>query len=378
MGEEGWIEAADEGDPLVLRAGGPWLIGAAAALDAKLRTLRLPDSRRVQIDLSKVEALDSVGAWLFVRLERSLAARGSEVTLDRLAPDLRPLFDQVARFSPTAPAPRRKRTPPGVAEGLAHVGRGTVEFLETGLQHLGFFGMVAVTGLRTLRHPGRVRLTSLVTQMERIGVSSLPIVGLLSFLVGIVTAYQGADQLRRFGAEIYTANLLGIGFLREMGALLAAIIVAGRSGSAFAAEIGAMEVHEEIDALRTLRLDPIEILVLPRLLALLLSLPLLTFYADALGVLGGALLSWAVLGIPLPVFLEQLRGAVSGTTLWLGLVKAPFFAGAIALIGCNEGFSVIRSAESVGRHTTRAVVQSIFMVIVLDAIFSILFSWLGL
>jgi phospholipid/cholesterol/gamma-HCH transport system permease protein len=196
----------------------------------------------------------------------------------------------------------------------------------------------------------------------------------LSFLVGVVFAYQGADQLRRFGAEILTANLLGIAFLRELGVLLTAIIVAGRSGSAFTAEIGAMQVNEEVDALRTLGLDPVEVLVLPRLFGLVLTLPLLTFYANALGLLGGALMSWVVLGIPLPVFVEQLRGAVSGWTFWLGILKAPFFAVSIALIGCHEGLRVSRSAESVGRLTTLSVVQSIFLVIIIDAAFSILFS----
>src|SRR5665213_787391 len=223
---------------------------------------------------------------------------------------------------------------------------------------------------------GRLRLIALVAHMQRVGIAALPIVGLLSFLVGIVTAYQGADQLRRFGAEIYTVDLLGIGFLREMGALLTAIIIAGRSGSAFTAEIGAMKVNEEVDALETLGLDPIELLVIPRLFALMLMLPLLAFFADAMGLLGGALMSWLVLDIALPAFLQELHGAVSSWTLWLGIIKAPFFAAAIALVGCNEGLSAESSAESVGRHTTRSVVHSIFLVIVIDAAFSVLFSWL--
>jgi len=204
----------------------------------------------------------------------------------------------------------------------------------------------------------------------------MPIVGLLSFLIGVVLAYQGADQLRRFGAEIYTVNLLGIAILRELGVLLTAIIIAGRSGSAFTAQIGTMQVNEEIDALRTLGLDPIEVLVVPRVLGLALTLPLLAVYAAFMGLLGGCLMSWASLGILIPTFLEQLRSAITEWTFWVGIIKAPFFAIIIALVGCYEGFNVARSADSVGRLTTPSVVESIFIVIVADAAFSIMFSML--
>jgi phospholipid/cholesterol/gamma-HCH transport system permease protein len=202
----------------------------------------------------------------------------------------------------------------------------------------------------------------------------MPIVGLLSFLIGVVMAYQGADQLRRFGAEIYTVNLLGVSILRELGVLLSAIIIAGRSGSAFTAQIGTMQVNEEIDALRTLGLDPIEVLVLPRLFGLVITLPLIAFFADFMGILGGGLMSWAVLDINIPNFLTQLQSAVGEMTLWVGIIKAPFFASIIALVGCFEGLNVTRSAESVGRLTTQSVVESIFFVIVTDAAFSIVFS----
>jgi len=241
---------------------------------------------------------------------------------------------------------------------------------------LGFTGLVTVTLLRLLRRPRRLRLVATLVQMERVGLDAMPIVGLLSFLIGVVMAYQGADQLRRFGAEIYTVNLLGISILRELGVLLSAIIIAGRSGSAFTAQIGTMQVNEEIDALRTLGLDPVEVLVLPRLLGLALTLPLLVFFADFMGILGGALMSWLVLDINIPNFLTQLQSAVTTTTLWVGVVKAPFFAAIIALVGCYEGLNVTRSAESVGRLTTQSVVESIFFVIVTDAAFSIVFSLL--
>jgi phospholipid/cholesterol/gamma-HCH transport system permease protein len=211
-------------------------------------------------------------------------------------------------------------------------------------------------------------------QMEQVGLDAMPIIGLLSFLIGIVMAYQGADQLRRFGAEIYTVDLLGISIMRELGALMAAIIIAGRSGSAFTAQIGTMQINQEVDALRTLGLDPIEVLVLPRVFGLVATLPLLVFYADAMGLLGGCLMTWLILGIPVPGFLAELRGAVTQWTLWVGVIKAPFFAGIISMVGCYEGFSVSGSAESIGRLTTQSVVESIFFVIVADAAFSILFS----
>jgi phospholipid/cholesterol/gamma-HCH transport system permease protein len=249
--------------------------------------------------------------------------------------------------------------------------------VKKGLSLLGFFGLVSEALWRTLRRPSRLRWTSFVSHMEQTGVDALPIVGLLAFLIGVVFAYQGADQLRRFGAEIYTVNLLGISILRELGVLITAILVAGRSGSAFAAQIGTMKVNEEIDAIRTLGLDPIEVLVLPRLFAVVITLPLLTFYANVMGLLGGAIMSYFALDISFVTFLRQLKWFLPGGSFWVGLVKAPFFAGVIATCGCYEGLRAARSAESVGQLTTTAVVEGIFLVIVVDAAFSIVFSVLG-
>ena len=202
----------------------------------------------------------------------------------------------------------------------------------------------------------------------------MPIVCLLSFLIGVVLAFQGADQLRRFGAEIFTVNLLTLSVLREIGVLMTAIMLAGRSGSAFTAQIGTMQVNEEVDALRTLGLDPVEVLVIPRILALLISLPILTFLSDVMGILGGALMAVAVLDLTLSQFLRQLEEAITLTHFLVGMVKAPFFAYIIGIVGCYEGLRVSGSAESVGRMTTKSVVESIFLVIIADALFSILFS----
>ncbi len=372
MSGETLIEPVTGGDTLTLRVGGRWLVANAAALDHALAALKLSPQSRVRLDLGAVEALDTIGAWLLVRLQRGLKAAGATVTVENMAPRFAPLLQQVEKRPADTAMPAHPPHSPLTI--LAQIGHATFQTLGRSRELLGFFGLVTMTLLGNWRHPGRVRLIPLIVHMERTGVSSLPIVGLLSFLIGIVVAYQGADQLSRFGAEIFTVNLLGIFFLRELGVLLSAIIVAGRSGSAFTAEIGTMQVNEEIDAMRSLGIDPVSVLVLPRLFALVLTLPLVTFYANVMGIVGGALISWAVLDISLPAFVHQLRPAIAGWTFWLGILKAPFFAVSIALVGCHDGLRVERSAESVGRLTTLSVVQSIFLVIVIDAAFSVVFA----
>jgi phospholipid/cholesterol/gamma-HCH transport system permease protein len=376
----GWVDIDRRDEALVLAAGGRWLVATAADLDRTLNGLDgLDDATAARIDLSGVEMLDTVGAWLVLRTRHRLADRGIAATIENVPEAFAPLLDQVAKGEPPKPRPRQHYGPrEAFKAALEVVGKGTVEFFWTGRELLNFFGLVCVTALRVLRQPERLRIVSLIAQMQRTGVTALPIVGLLSFLIGVVIAYQGADQLRRFGAELFTVNLLGIGILRELGVLLTAIIVAGRSGSAFTAELGAMQVNEEIDAMRTLGLDPIEVLVVPRLLGLIFVLPLLTVYADFMSLLGGALMAWTALGVPLVQFVRQLSTAVTDATFFLGVLKAPFFAAAIALVGCHSGLRVSRSAESVGRLTTISVVHSIFLVIVFDAAFSILFARLHL
>jgi phospholipid/cholesterol/gamma-HCH transport system permease protein len=370
------LVASPEPDALVLRAEGDWLVATAAELDGRLRALALPQGRRVTLDLAGIERLDTAGAWLVLRTEHDLAARGNAVELRNLRASFNPLIDQVRGRGVGPPLAHPIPSHHTLLGFVARIGEVTLRLAHRGYSILGFFGLVMVTLAGLMRHPRRLRLTATIVQMEHTGLNATPIVGLLSFLIGVVFAYQGADQLRRFGAEIYTVNLLGIAILRELGVLLTAIIVAGRSGSAFTAQIGTMQVNEEIDALRTLGLDPIEVLVMPRVLGLVLTLPLLVVYADFLGMLGGCLMSWATLGISIPTFIDQLHSAIGQWTFWVGVIKAPFFAAIIALVGCYEGFNVERSADSVGRLTTQSVVESIFIVIVADASFSIMFSLL--
>jgi phospholipid/cholesterol/gamma-HCH transport system permease protein len=244
---------------------------------------------------------------------------------------------------------------------------------------LGYLGRVTVeTGEAIAKPKHKFRIAAMFHQVEETGINALPIVGLLAFLIGVVLAYQGADQLKRFGAEIFTINLLGVGVLREIGGLITAIIVAGRSGSAFTAQIGTMRVNEEIDAMQTMGLNTVDTLVLPRIIGLVIALPLLTFYSDIMGLLGGAMMCYFQLGITIPAFLRQLNEAITVNTLLVGLIKAPVFAFVISLVGCYEGFQVERNAASVGMLTTRSVVEGIFLVIVLDAAFSIMFSVLGI
>lgn len=374
----GWLEIAQGDEALVVEMGGRWLVAGAAKLDRELSRLDTLDAARtVRIDLAAIEMLDTVGAWLVLRTCRRFEGRGAAASIENVPPAFAPLLDQVARDEPPPPM----AAPPSgsidvIRASLEFVGEETFKFLQIARELLGFFGLVCFAVARAFREPHRLRTVSVVAQMQRAGVSALPIVGLLSFLIGVVLTFQGADQLRRFGAEIFAVDLLGLGVLRELGVLLTAIIVAGRSGSAFTAELGAMQVNEEVDALRTLGLDPIDILVLPRLFGLVLTLPLLTFYANFMALLGGALMTWIALGIPLNEFLRELRDAISDWTFWLGVLKAPFFAASIAVVGCRRGLRVERSAESVGRATTGSVVESIFLVIVIDAAFSVLFAQL--
>jgi phospholipid/cholesterol/gamma-HCH transport system permease protein len=368
----------EEAGSHVFAAAGEWSVASAADLDRQLRALQLPSGTRIILDLGGIERLDTAGAWLLLRTEHELTAHDNAVETRNLPPHFVPLFEQVRAGGMVVPAPHPRPPHHTITGFLAQIGRISLGLIARGVDLLGFFGLICVTAARLLAHPRRLRLTALVAQMEQTGVNAVPIVGLLAFLIGIVLAYQGADQLRRFGAEIYTVNLLGVGVLRELGVLMAAIIVAGRSGSAFTAQIGTMRVNEEIDALRTIGLDPVEVLVIPRLFGLMLTLPMLALCANLFGILGGCLMAWGSLDIAPPQFAQQLRSALSPWTFWIGLVKAPFFAFIIALIGCYEGFQVARSAESVGRQTTLSVVESIFLVIVADAAFSIVFSMLGI
>jgi len=371
----GWLKLEPVGGSPTLRVGGRWDLSAAAALERALAKVVWPRTGGLRIDLGKVDALDTAGAWLLQRTTRRLEADGLRVELINLRDEHRRLLEVVAAHE----VPDRVSRPEGYALGdmTARLGAGTIEAWRQTLGLVAFFGLVLATAMHLAPRPRRWRLTALVHHIEQVGLNALPIVGLISFLIGVVMAYQGAAQLQKFGAQLFVVNLVAVSVLREIGILLTAIVVAGRSGSAFTAQLGSMVVNEEVDAMRAMGLEPIELLVLPRVLALVIALPLLAFFADMMGLLGGMVMCWASLDISPVQFIERLRVSIGVNSFWVGIVKAPVFAGLIALIGCYQGLRVRGGAEAVGRHTTRSVVESIFLVIVADAAFSIFFNAIG-
>ena len=374
--EAAWYRTEHDGDTFRLIVGGFWIISEARRLDPILKTLDPQGHARIEIDCETLERLDTVGAWLLLRTKRVFEHRGFEVRAANVREEYRALvhtIDHECRAPPVQLPP-----PHTFTDRLERIGRGLCHALTQAHALVGFYGLIVLETIATIRQPRRLRVVAVVHQIEETGLNALPITGLLSFLIGVVFAYQGADQLRQFGAEVFTVNLLGIGILRELGGMMAAIMVAGRSGSAFTAQIGTMKVNEELDAIQISGLNTIEVLVLPRLLGLMITLPLLTFYSNMMGLAGGMAMCYFDLSITIPAFLHQLRGALVGWTFWVGLIKAPVFAFIIALVGCYQGLHVERNAASVGKLTTQAVVESIFLVIATDASFSILFSVLGI
>jgi phospholipid/cholesterol/gamma-HCH transport system permease protein len=371
----GLMETARRGEDIVLTAAGAWTIQAARALDEGLRALKAAGAKKVLIVLADLTALDTAGAWLIARTERELRAAGIAVDIGGAKPGHQALLTRIMEAGQPPPLPPEPRF--HLIDIVANTGEALIHGGRQARDMLGFFGAIVIAIGRLLRRPRRIRFVSLVSNIEQHGLNAMPIIGILLFLVGIVVAYQGVGQLRRFGAEILTVDLVGISVLREMGVLITSIVVAGRSGSAFTAQIGTMQVNEEVDAIRTLGLDPLEVLVLPRMLALMIALPLLTFFANMMAILGGAFMASQNIDITFAQFLSLLNQAVTLTHFWVGMVKAPVFAFLIAMVGCFEGMRVRGSAESVGRLTTQAVVESLFLVIVFDAGFSVLFTYLG-
>ncbi|MES2293468.1 MAG: MlaE family lipid ABC transporter permease subunit [Pseudomonadota bacterium] len=368
----------------VFEAGGAWTIAESARLDQELRHLdtgsgQTPSGGAITMDASAIERLDSTGAWLLLRTRRALESAGRKVSALKVPDRYVSLLENLSRED-KIPAERKRGPRMGAWQyRLYRIGKATMDAGRQGWNILGYLGRVTVETGEMIAAPRKnLRFAAMVNQVEETGISALPIVGLLSFLIGVVIAYQGITQLQKFGAELLTIDGLGIITLREMGVLMTSIIIAGRSGSAFTAQIGTMRVNQEIDAMQTMGLNTVDTLVLPRIVGLVIALPLLTLYADIMGLMGGAVMCYFDLHISIPAFMRELQQALSVKTLMVGMVKAPVFAFVIALVGCYEGFQVERNAASVGLLTTRSVVESVFLVIVLDAAFSIMFSVLGI
>ncbi|HEU0043994.1 ABC transporter permease [Sphingomonas sp.] len=323
-----------------------------------------------RIDLSGIDRIDTVGAWLVHRF----AARNG-ATVEGLDEDSQQLFDQVVGSEQPVALPVKRAG--GFLRVLGEIGDATAVAGRTMLGLLAFLGATTLAFVNVIRHPSRFRFNATVQRFEVVGVSALGIIGLMSFLIGMVIAQQGAVQLAQFGAEVFTINLVGRLTFREMGPLMTAIMVAGRSGSAFAAQLGTMKLTEEIDAMRTIGVSPMEALVVPRTLAAVLMMPLLGFYSCIVALIGGGLLVWIDQGIPPATFIQRIREVVPITDLYIGLIKAPVFGAIIAVAGCFQGMLVESDAEQVGSRTTAAVVQAIFLVIVIDAFFAVFFTWVG-
>ncbi|MEA5446220.1 MlaE family lipid ABC transporter permease subunit [Gammaproteobacteria bacterium AB-CW1] len=353
-----------------LTCAGEWRLPGVAALEARLEQLSLPRGR-LEISGEALEGLDVAGARLLHRLVSRVEAAGGEVNL-HLCEEHRRLLELAARVR----RPERLHEPR--ESFLSEVGRVSWEHWWEFRGFLGFLGEVVAEFARRLLRPSTARPRRFLNELEQGGVRAVPIVAVLSFLVGLVIAYQLSTALDTYGATVFLPELLTTTMLRELGPLIVAILVAGRTASSYAAELGTMKINEEIDALRTLGISPFDMLILPKLLALIFALPLLTVLAGLSGMLGGALVNWAVHEQGVTAFLQRLPEGMSYRHFWLGLVKAPVFAAVIALIGCRQGLRVKRGAGGVGQATTRAVVQAIFAVIVINAVFSIIYNLQGL
>ncbi|MEN5082533.1 MlaE family lipid ABC transporter permease subunit [Bosea sp. TWI1241] len=363
----------DESGALAITLSGDWTAVQAPRLEPLVAEIaaRVQAVATAQLDLSGIARLDTLGAYLLRRLERTAQEGGAEVSLTTSQPAHATLMEEVS-LNPADYQP--PSTVLGPVDILANVGRAVTRFGRDMVGGAVFLGEVMTACLSVLLGPRRFRGPSLVNQIELIAFSGAPIIILISFLVGCIVAQQGIFQLQQFGATVFVVNLTGILILRELAVLLTSIMVAGRSGSAFTAEIGSMKMREEIDALRVMGLDPIEVLVVPRIMALVISLPILTFISTMSGLFGAGLVSWLYGGIGLDTFVERLKSVITWKHFAVGLIKAPFMAFMIGLIASIEGLAVKGSAESLGRQVTASVVKAIFMVIVVDGLFAMFFA----
>ena len=373
-----FLEVVRTGDGVRLFARGDWTAPNAAMLDRTVSGFleRLAGPAHINLDLADVTALDTFGAWHFDTLVRRIEAQGGDARvsgLDRRYVGLMTLVDRAK--APLPPQPPRQM--PGL-QALETVGRNASEAMASFKLLLNMLGAIGAAMLRTLAKPRTFRLTSTVHHIDRVGFRAVPIILLITFLIGCIIAQQGFFHFRKFGADDYVVDMVGILVLREIGVLIVAIMVAGRSGSSYTAELGSMKMREEIDALQTMGFDPVQVLILPRVIALIVSLPILTFLGSMSALYGGELVAWLYGGMSPEIFVSRLRDAISITHFKVGMIKAPFMALVIGVVACSEGLRVGGSAESLGLRTTSSVVMAIFLVIVLDGMFAIFFASIGM
>jgi len=371
------LEGIKDGEQLKIAAAGAWIAENARNLETLIdgETLREGPITQVDIDMGRVERLDTFGAWLLERLVRAFSARGCETKISGLKEDYRALVDEVRGVKPEA---KTAQSGNAVSRFLASVGFSLVSVAHTFVAFVNMIGAISVALVRVLARPRSFRFTSMVHQLDNVGWRAVPIIVLITFLIGCIIAQQGIFHFRKFGADIYVVDMVGILVLREIGVLIVTIMVAGRSGSAYTAELGSMKMREEIDALRTMGFDPVEVLVLPRIVALIIGVPILTFLGSMAALYGGGLVCWLYGGIDPDIYIQRLKEAISLDTFKVGMIKAPFMALVIGAVACVEGLAVKGSAESLGLQTTASVVESIFLVIVLDGCFAIFFASIGM
>jgi phospholipid/cholesterol/gamma-HCH transport system permease protein len=372
------LTATPTGDVLELRPGGSWTAANVKTLEALSDsvTAQLDRSNSVKLDLAGVRELDTLGAWLIEKMSRRATSVGHRADVVGVADNYAGLIEEVGQVNRRNPAPAPARNP--VLTRLNDIGCSAVGATQDLIVFLQMLGSLFVAIFGVLRRPRSLRLTSLVYQLYRVGWQAIPIVVLITFLIGAIIAQQGIFHFRKFGADSYVVDMVGILVLRELGVLIVAIMVAGRSGSAYTAELGSMKMREEIDALSTMGLDPVEVLILPRVIALVCALPILSFIGSMAALYGGGLVAWFYGGMGPAIFIARLHDAVSVTHFEVGIIKAPFMALVIGIVACSEGLRVKGSAESLGKQTTTSVVKSIFLVIVLDGLFAVFFASIGM
>jgi phospholipid/cholesterol/gamma-HCH transport system permease protein len=371
VSQEAWLETGTVGGVTRMAPHGSWSVDHLAMLEDEVAAAERGASGRVVLDMSGVTRIDTAGAWLIQSLTARMAEEGRPVEQIGVSDNAKRLLEAV-NFAGTLPAPERRRFHP--LRVIELLGETTVNGWSDVLQGANILGGVVRGVIRAIPRPSRFRFTSIVFHIDRTGLQAVPIIFLMSFLIGGIVAQQGIFQLRFFGATIFVVDLVGILVLRELGVLLTAIMLAGRSGSAYTAEIGSMKMREELDALTVIGLDPIETLIMPRIIALVIVLPLLTFISDMAALMGGALVCYIYADISFQTFILQLRDAVALNTLLVGIYKAPFMALIIGVVAATEGLGVRGSTDSLGRKTTSSVVKAIFMVIVVDGIFAVFFA----
>ncbi|WP_425515166.1 MlaE family lipid ABC transporter permease subunit [Microvirga terricola] len=372
LAQEPQVKIERAGDNVTAKLAGHWTAEYAALVESLAVEIEAEAGQHhVIVDLRQVERLDTLGAWVLDRTRHELGAHGASADFANASPEQQILLDEVAYRGFHAP---EKVKSSKIVDFLVDVGKVVTGAGRDLIDGVAFLGELVSALLRVTIRLRRFRGTAVVNQLEQIAYRGVPIIVLISFLVGCIIAQQGIFQLQRFGATPFVVDLTGILILRELGVLLTSIMVAGRSGSAFTAEIGSMKMREEIDALRVMGLDPMEVLIIPRILALVIGLPLLTFIAAIAALSGGGITSWFYGDISPDVFLSRLRAAVGMNTFMVGMIKAPFMALVIGIIATIEGLAVAGSAESLGRHVTSSVVKAIFMVIVLDGLFAMFFA----